>query len=81
MEYNREERFYYKSIFLKQGYYNYLFAIKNSKNYGAFAEYFWDIEGSHHETENNYLILVYHKKPGTYYESLIGTATINYPAR
>lgn len=81
MEYNREERFYYKSIFLKQGYYNYLFAIKNSKDFGAFAEYFWDIEGSHHETENNYLILVYHKRPGTYYESLIGTTTINYPAR
>jgi hypothetical protein len=29
-------------------------------------------EGQHSETENNYMVLIYHKNPGMGYDELIG---------
>ena len=53
---------------LKQGYYNYLFALKPAGQPADF-QYF---EGSRFETENAYDIFVYYRAPGTRYDQIIG---------
>jgi hypothetical protein len=35
------------------------------------------IEGTHYETENDYNIFVYYRKPGTLYDQLIAMQKIN----
>jgi hypothetical protein len=62
MDYKAEEGAYMKTLLLKQGVYNYryLFLPALSDQFDV-AE----IEGSHFETENEYLILFYHRPPGT----------------
>jgi len=69
MEYNKEEQAYMKSLLLKQGVYNYRYLFLP-----AFNEQFdmAEIEGSHSETGNEYLILFYHRPPGTRYDRLLG---------
>ncbi len=58
-----------KSLLLKQGVYNYRYLFLP-----AFNEQFdmAEIEGSHSETGNEYLILFYHRPPGTRYDRLLG---------
>ncbi len=74
MQYNFEKKAYEKTLLLKQGYYNYQYAfvLKGSKI--ADIEL---IEGSHHQTENDYEIFVYHQKPGSRYTELIGYKKLN----
>ncbi len=69
MEYNQEEQAYMKSLLLKQGVYNYRYLFLP-----AFNEQFdmTEIEGSHSQTGNEYLILFYHRPPGTRYDRLLG---------
>lgn len=74
MVYNYELGVYQKSIYLKQGYYNYVYALlendKNSPNIGY-------IEGSHWQTENNYTIYVYYHDIVKNYDRLIGFKILN----
>ena len=74
MEYNAEEQAYMKSLLLKQGVYNYRYLFLP-----AFSEQFVmdEIEGSHNETENEYLILFYHRPPGTRYDRLLGHQVVH----
>ncbi len=68
MKYNYDKKAYEISLFLKQGYYNYLYAfVKNGKSQGDVSF----IEGNHFETENEYNIFVYYREPGTQYDQLI----------
>jgi len=69
MEYKPEEQAYMLSLLLKQGVYNYRYLFLPS-----FDEQFVvpEIEGSHSETGNEYLILFYHRPPGTRYDRLLG---------
>jgi len=69
MEYNAEEGAYLKSLLLKQGVYNYRYLFLP-----AYTEQFVmdEIEGSHDETGNEYLILFYHRPPGSRYDRLVG---------
>ena len=69
LEYNREKRRYEASIFLKQGYYNYMYVLKDdSKNQNNSSF----IEGSHYESNNDYYIYVYLNEKGSSYDQLIG---------
>jgi hypothetical protein len=34
-------------------------------------------EGNFSETENNYAVYVYYRKPGTYYDALVGYTVLN----
>ncbi|WP_055562257.1 MULTISPECIES: DUF5103 domain-containing protein [Hymenobacter] len=61
---------------LKQGYYNYLYAVQTAQ--GANSVY-W--EGSHQETENQYDLLVYYRPPGTRTDLLIGYQSIDVNSR
>jgi len=74
MDYKAEEGVYMKTLLLKQGVYNYryLFLPALSDQFDV-AE----IEGSHFETENEYLILFYYRPPGTRYDRLLGHQVIH----
>ncbi len=61
------------NAFLKQGIYDYqyIWVDKNGKrDYSRF-------EGNHFETENDYQILIYYRKPGARWDELVGFNQIN----
>jgi len=74
MDYVPEESAYMKTLLLKQGVYNYRYLFLP-----AFSEQFdiAEIEGNHFETENEYLILFYHRPPGTRYDRLLGHQVVH----
>ncbi|WP_207431230.1 DUF5103 domain-containing protein [Sabulibacter ruber] len=74
LTYDPEKQLYSGSALLKQGYYNYYFAVKGA-NGQADARYF---EGSHFATENVYDVLVYYRPPGTRSDLIIGYATLQF---
>jgi hypothetical protein len=72
MDYAPEDQVYYKELLLKQGYYEYMYVTKDI----ATGEISWtDIEGSRFETINDYLIFIYYRPFGTFYDQLIGMFT------
>jgi len=74
MTYNQELGQYEGALLLKQGWYNYEYVfLKNGYKQGNATKF----EGSHYETENDYLILVYYRNPRDRYDRVIGTATAN----
>lgn len=73
MRYNYQQRHYETSLFLKQGYYNYQYGIKEK---GADKVETALVEGSHWETQHEYFLCLYYRKPGTAYDQLVGTALI-----
>jgi hypothetical protein len=73
MEYDPENKLYYKDLLLKQGFYNYQYLVKGNNPY-----YF---EGSHFETENKYEIFVYNRPVGSRIDRLIGYTTFDYNRR
>lgn len=70
MQYNFGARGYELSLFLKQGYYNYLYGIRERGNPAASTEL---TEGNHWDTLNEYLVLFYYRQPGTSHDQLIGS--------
>ena len=74
MRYNPEKRQYECTMLLKQGWYNYEYVLlKNGETDGTSSLF----EGSHYETENDYVILVYYRNPRDRYDRVIGTAIAN----
>jgi hypothetical protein len=74
MKYAYNRHGYEATIRFKQGYYNYLYVLlPNNASKGD--ETF--IEGSHFETGNTYLILVYHHDRGTLYDQLIAVGNFD----
>ena len=74
MNYNYQRRGYEKTLFLKQGYYNYIYVIKENKTGKTDASL---IEGNHFETENEYTIWVYYHPVSAQYDRLIAVQDIN----
>lgn len=73
MDYNMESRSYELTALLKQGYYNYQYRFVLDS--GIVDPSF--IEGSHFETENDYLIFVYYKSFSDRHQQLIGFQRLN----
>lgn len=71
LQYDEVKSAYLGKILLKQGIYNYQFMSNNPQNN--------NLEGNHAETENYYEILVYFRKPGERFDSLIGYQKIQFP--
>ena len=69
MEFNPSLNAYTLSLYLKQGFYNYMIMYNPANTYKYETS---KLEGNHSETNNSYHIFVYYRKPGTYYDSLIG---------
>ena len=61
---------------LKQGYYNYIYAVQTAQGPNSV---YW--EGSHQETENRYDLLVYYRPPGTRADLLIGYQMVDVNSR
>lgn len=74
MTYNYKRLGYECSLYLKQGYYNYIYAFITDKSKAGDETL---TEGNHWETENDYIVYVYHRARGTYYDQLIGMRKFN----
>ncbi len=76
MIYNEEKGLYETSLFLKQGYYDYMYATvdKNDPKRKASFEF---TEGNLWESENDYTILVYYRPLGGRADELIGLGRVN----
>ena len=74
MKYNALRKGYEASILLKQGYYNYEFVLLRTS-----TKELDDIftEGMHQETENDYFILVYFRRQGSWVDELVGFKRTN----
>lgn len=69
MTYNYVEQGYEATLYLKQGYYNFLYAYLQNGQSVAEPEF---LEGNHWETGNMYDIYVYYRESGEHYDQLIG---------
>lgn len=69
MFWNAAKGCYEASLLLKQGWYNYEFAFLPD---GASVSEGFHFEGSHWETENDYLVFTYFRDPTTRYDRLTG---------
>lgn len=74
MHFNAETGAYEKTLLLKQGYYNYMYATRPFRG-GPFD--FSQTEGNHWGTENNYTILVYYRPFGARADECIGFTSLN----
>ncbi len=78
MFWNAAKGCYEASLLLKQGWYNYEFAFLPD---GASVSEGFHFEGSHWETENDYLVFTYFRDPTTRYDRLTGITLANTRSR
>lgn len=76
MMYNNETRSYEKTLFLKQGYYNYNYVTIDQSDPKRAASYDYT-EGNYSDTENDYTILVYYRALAGRADELVGITHIN----
>ena len=69
LRYNLADKRYEGSVYLKQGYYNYHYALKDT-NTGLIDVSF--IEGTHYQTRNDYYIYVYYRSTSDRFDQCIG---------
>lgn len=75
MTYNRETQAYEATALLKQGYYNYNYLfVPDDDTQGNSGR----TDGNFYETENEYIILVYHRPNGGRYDKLVGYRRMNF---
>jgi len=71
MEYNSADHAYELAVPLKMGSYDYMYLWVADGSKAAATD---RIEGDFHETENEYLLLLYQRRPGERYDRLVATA-------
>lgn len=69
LKYNDKKKQYEGSIYLKQGYYNYHYALNDISTDRADISF---IEGTHYQTRNDYHVYVYYRAVGDRYDRLVG---------
>jgi hypothetical protein len=74
LTYNPDRQAYEGSLFLKEGYYNYIYGLIDRGTDSLKTTY---TEGNWWETENTYTILVYYRALGDRADQLIGAVTLN----
>jgi hypothetical protein len=74
MTYNPVNKAYECNMLLKQGWYNYEYVFLKDGETNGTASLF---EGSHYETENDYVVLIYYRNPRDRYDRVIGAAIAN----
>jgi hypothetical protein len=77
MIFNEEKGVYEKTLFLKQGFYNYSYVTVNDNKREGDMISFENTEGNYQSTENTYLVLVYFRSFGARSDELIGYAKLN----
>ena len=78
LTYDETKQLYTGHSLLKQGYFNYDFAVAGARGAVPNEVYF---EGTHQETENQYDLLVYYRPPGSRADLLIGYQTVDMNSR
>lgn len=68
LHYDEASHCYEGGVLLKQGYYNYQFRQLDADGVGQTRH----TEGDFYQTENEYIILVYHRPQGARYDALVG---------
>ena len=74
MTYNNLVNAYVGQLLMKQGFYNYAYAVVDRDTKSIDLE---ELEGNWHETENEYTILVYYSPFGARYDQVIGAVTFS----
>ena len=69
LEYNNEQKQYKGSVYLKQGYYNYHYALNDISTDRVDISF---IEGTHYQTRNDYYVYVYYRAVGDRYDRFVG---------
>ena len=77
MLFNEEKGVYEKSIFLKQGYYNYSYVTLTDKKEAGVSPSFENTEGNYWGTDNAYMIMVYYRPFGARADELLGFTRVN----
>jgi hypothetical protein len=75
MTFNSERGAYEKTMFMKQGFYNYLYALKPAS--GKSIPDFSTTEGNYYGTENSYIVLVYYRPFGARADEVIAFTSLN----
>jgi len=73
MRYNYKAEAYQCAVYLKQGYYNYNYAFVGNKDSETNFE---TVEGTHFDTENDYIFKVYYTDPIAFYDKLMLYQTV-----
>lgn len=73
MNYDASDGVYRHTMMLKQGSYNYQYLVKPV---GASEGLTLPVEGDFYQTDNEYTILVYYRRPGARYDRLIAVKTL-----
>lgn len=76
MQFNADKGIYEKTLFLKQGYYNYTYITQPADDPNAPGSLKLT-DGNSWETENDYTIFVYYRSLNDRYDELVGVTTIN----
>ena len=76
LNYNVKTHNYEVTIPLKQGFYNFLYAVLPARNLSALPN-ISHLEGDWYETENDYTILIYQRVFGERYDRIIAAHTLN----
>jgi len=69
LEYNINKKQYETAVYLKQGYYNYHYALNDTSTNRVDVSF---IEGTHYQTRNDYYIYVYYRAVGDRYDRFVG---------
>ncbi len=77
MVFNEEKGVYEKTLYLKQGYYNYSYVTLTDKKQTGIHASLENTEGNYWGTENGYMVLVYFRPFGARADELIGFARLN----
>lgn len=76
MVFKEDKHAYEAELFLKQGYYDYVFALKDPRSDAFETD---KTEGDTWETEDLYMVLVYYRELGGRYDQLLGMSVISSP--
>ncbi|MDQ3109623.1 MAG: DUF5103 domain-containing protein [Bacteroidota bacterium] len=74
LKYNYALHGYEASVYLKQGYYNYEYVLLRDNDKAADDMF---VEGMHQETENEYTVLVYYHKQGSWVDELVAVKKVS----
>ena len=69
LRYNTKKRKYEGKIYLKQGYYNYHYALRDAITNEIDVAF---IEGAHYQTRNDYYVYVYYRSASDRYDRFVG---------
>jgi len=69
LRYNAKQRRYEGNVYIKQGYYNYHYALNDTITKRVDVSF---IEGTHYQTRNDYYVYVYYRAVGDRYDRFVG---------